>query len=50
MCMPYEMCRDFSHPVSFHVKLSVSVAALLLPTPMSMKLQYYLNELLNYMI
>ena len=26
-CMPYEMSRDFSHPVSFHVMLSVSVAA-----------------------
>ena len=24
--MPYEMSRDFSHPVSFHVMLSVSVA------------------------
>jgi len=25
--MPYEMSRDFSHPVSFHVMLSVSVVA-----------------------
>ena len=25
--MPYEMSRDFSHPVSFRVMLSVSVAA-----------------------
>jgi len=24
--MPYEMSRDFSHTVSFHVILSVSVA------------------------
>jgi len=29
--MPYEMSRDFSHPVSFHVMLSVSVAAPLFP-------------------
>ena len=43
--MPYEMSRDFAYPVSFHVMLSVSVAAPLFPhanvnetpTPMSMK-------------
>ena len=27
--MSYEMSRDFSYPVSFHVILSVSIAALL---------------------
>jgi len=25
--MPYELSRDFAHPVSFRVMLSVSVAA-----------------------
>ena len=29
--MPYEMSRDFAHPVSLHVMLSVSVAAPLFP-------------------
>ena len=31
LCMTYEMSRDFAHPVSFHVMISVAVAPPLFP-------------------